>query len=320
MTPGAAEPAAEAEPAAATAKETAAATAAAAESERPDSGDERWYLDDEREFLLRSIDDAQRERDAGDLSDADYDVLVARDRARLAEVETKLAALGPERKADVKPPAPDVAPRRRYGTWSRVGIVVACLFIAAGLGILVDHAVSPAAPGQAPTGSVTLSKAQKIEDQLAAASVLAEDGEGQQALELYNTVLTEDPEDPIALAAGGWLEWNAGVSGKSAAAERAGRQSEEKAVRYGPSFYGGHLYLGLILLDQDDDAPAAIDQFTAFLADGPSKEEIKSVSSQISPAWTQLHEPLPAALAAATTSTTTSTAPASPTTTTTSAP
>ena len=26
--------------------------------ERPDTGGERWYLDDEREFLLRSIDDA----------------------------------------------------------------------------------------------------------------------------------------------------------------------------------------------------------------------------------------------------------------------
>jgi tetratricopeptide (TPR) repeat protein len=167
---------------------------------------------------------------------------------------------------------------------------------------------------------VTLSKAQRIEDQLAAASVLTENGEGQQALELYNKVLTEDPEDPIALAAGGWLEWNAGVSGKSAAAERAGRQSEEKAVRYGPSFYGGHLYLGLIMLDQDDNAAGAIDQFTAFLADGPSKAEIKSVSSQIAPAWSQLHEPLPAALAAATTSTTTSTGPASTTTTTASAP
>ena len=142
-----------------------------------------------------------------------------------------------------------------------------------------------------------MSKEQQIEDQLAAAVVLTNDGEGQQALELYNKVLTEDPDDPTALAAGGWLEWNAGVAAKSAAVERAGRQSEEKAVRVAPSFYGGHLYLGLILLDQDDNAPGAVAQFTAFLADGPSQSEIESVSSQIAPAWTQLHEPLPAALA-----------------------
>jgi len=274
---------------------------------RPDAGGERWYLDDERDFLLRSIDDAAREHDAGDLSDSDYDVLLSRDRSRLAEVEAELAALGPEEPAVAEPESPDVPPRRRYGRWSRVGIVVACGFIVAGAVILVDHAVSPALPGQASSGTVTLSKAQRIEDQLAAASVLTEDGEGQQALELYNKVLTEDPDDPYALAAGGWLEWNAGVSGKSAAAVQAGRQSEEKAVRVAPDFYGGHLYLGLILLDQDDNASGAVTQFADFLADGPSKAEVKDFASQIAPAWTQAHQPLPAAVAAATSATATST-------------
>jgi tetratricopeptide (TPR) repeat protein len=278
-------------------------------AERPDKGGERWYLDDEREFLLRSIDDAARERDAGDLSDSDYDVLVLRDRSRLAEVEAELAALGPELPADAVPDSPDVPPRRRYGRWRRIGIVVACGFIVAGAVILVDHALSPALPGQAPSGTVTLTKAQQIEDQLAAAALLAQDGEAQQALVLYNKVLTEDPEDPDALAAGGWLEWNAGVTGKSAAVEQAGRQSEEKAVRFAPGFYGGHLYLGLILLDQDDNASGAITQFTAFLKDGPSKTEFKSFASQIAPAWAQMHEPLPAALAAVATSTSTTKAP-----------
>ena len=278
-------------------------------AERPDTGGERWYLDDEREFLLRSIDDAARERDAGDLSDSDYDVLVVRDRSRLAEVEAELAALGPEAPADAVPDSPDVPPRRRYGRWRRVGIVVACGFIVAGAVILVDHALSPALPGQAPSGTVTLTKAQQIEDQLAAAALLAQGGEAQQALVLYNKVLTEDPEDPDALAAGGWLEWNAGVTGKSAAVEQAGRQSEEKAVHVAPGFYGGHLYLGLILLDQDDNASGAITQFTAFLKDGPSETEVKNFASQISPAWAQMHEPLPAALAAEATSTSTTTAP-----------
>jgi tetratricopeptide (TPR) repeat protein len=293
-------------------------------TERSDSG-ERWFLDDEREFLLRSIDDAAREHDAGDLSDADYQVLVARDRARLAGVDAELAALGPEvvaaaataPAADDEPVRPEVTPRRRYGPWRQVGILVFCLFILGGAVILVDHAVSPAAPGQAATGTVTLSKAQKIEDQLAAAAVLTNDGEGQQALELYNKVLTEDPDDPYALAAGGWLEWNAGVTGKSAAAVRAGRQSEEKAVRVAPQFYGGHLYLGLIVLDEDDNASGAIAQFTAFLKDDPSNAVLETYASQIAPAWTQAHQPLPASLAAVISSTTSTT---STTTTTTSDP
>jgi tetratricopeptide (TPR) repeat protein len=284
-------------------------------AERPDTGGGRWYLDDEREFLLRSIEDAAREHDAGDLSHSDYDVLVARDRSRLAEVEAELAALAPEEPPDTGAASPDVPPRRRYGTWSRIGIVVACLFIATGAVILVDHALSPAAPGQTLSGTVTLSKAQKIEEQLAAADVLANDGEGKQALELYNEVLTEDPHDAPALAGGGWLEWNAGVSAKSATLVRAGRQAEEKAVRVGPDFYGGHLYLGLILLDQDDNASGAITQFTAFLHDAP-EAEVTTFASEVAPAWAQAHEPLPAALAAALSPTATSTTTSTTTTTT----
>ncbi|HEY6429506.1 MAG TPA: hypothetical protein VIX84_19950, partial [Acidimicrobiales bacterium] len=50
----------------------------AADSDGRD-GDERWYLTDERDFLRRSLDDADRERDAGDLSDGDHALLTARD-------------------------------------------------------------------------------------------------------------------------------------------------------------------------------------------------------------------------------------------------
>ena len=62
---------------------------------RPADRDERWYLNDEREFLRRSLEDAAREHDAGDLSDEDHALLIARDAARLAEVEGELAALDP---------------------------------------------------------------------------------------------------------------------------------------------------------------------------------------------------------------------------------
>ena len=55
--------------------------------------DERWYLTDEREFLQRSLADADREREAGDLSAEDHALLVARDGPRLADVEGELAAL-----------------------------------------------------------------------------------------------------------------------------------------------------------------------------------------------------------------------------------
>ena len=110
---------------------------------------------------------------------------------------------GPEVAADAEPVHPMCPPGAVTGdgaasasSWLRVHRDRAV--------ILVDHTLSPALPGQAPSGTVTLSKAQQIEDQLAAAAVLTEDGEGQQALELYNKVLTEDPDDPDS-ARGGWV-------------------------------------------------------------------------------------------------------------------
>ena len=46
----------------------------------------RAELDDERSFLLDSLEDLERERAAGDLSDADYEVLRDRYTRRAAEV------------------------------------------------------------------------------------------------------------------------------------------------------------------------------------------------------------------------------------------
>ena len=46
----------------------------------------RAELEDERSFLLDSLEDLERERAAGDLSDADYEVLRDRYTRRAAEV------------------------------------------------------------------------------------------------------------------------------------------------------------------------------------------------------------------------------------------
>ena len=106
---------------------------------RPDADGERWFLNDQREFLLRSIDDAEGERRAGDLGEGDYQVLVARDRARLAEVEAELAALGPASRTEAAPAVDERPVGRRFGRWRRVGILACCALIVSGAVILVDH-------------------------------------------------------------------------------------------------------------------------------------------------------------------------------------
>ncbi|MGO9856175.1 MAG: tetratricopeptide repeat protein [Acidimicrobiales bacterium] len=256
--------------------------------------DERWYLSDERDFLRRSLADADRELEAGDLSDEDHSVLVARDSARLAEVEAELAALGPE---PALPERAETAPAagRPLSAWRVIGIVASCLLIAAGAVILVAHFVQPRQPGQASSGSVTLSQAQLIEEQLGQALALNNKGQTKAALVLYDKVLSEDPSDPAALAYAGYLQWNVGSAAHVASLVRIGRAEIETAVKDSPTYYEGHLFDGLVLENQDHNDKAAVAQFNDFLADDPPAAEVPQVAPLVAGAYQGVGEPVPAA-------------------------
>jgi tetratricopeptide (TPR) repeat protein len=271
-----------------------------------DSGDAKWFLNDEREFLVRSLHDAELEHDAGDLNDDDFAVLTTRDRARLAEVEAELAAASLNDAVVVPPPPSEVIVEPRNKDWRRVGIIGACFLIVAGAVILVDHAINPRLPGQASSGSVTVSKQQLIEEQLTQALSLNDSGQVVAALKLYNKVLSEDPNDPQALAASGWLDWNYGTAGHSPILLKEGRQNEEKAIKVAPTFYGGHLFLGLILLNQDKNAPGAVAEFNKFLADNPTTAQVKADAALLAVAYVEAGVPVPSQLITSTTTTTTS--------------
>ncbi len=273
--------------------------------ERPDRSpdDERWYLTDEREFLRRSLADADREHAAGDLSDEDHAVLVGRDRSRLAEVETELAALvAPASSASADPERPPAAQAERspLPLLRRVGIVGACLLIAAGAVILVTHFVQARQPGQASSGSVSLSQAQLIEQQLQQAAVLNDKGSTKAALELYDKVLSEDPSNPAALAYAGFLQWNVGSTAHVASLVRIGRAEIETSVRDSPTYYQGHLFYGLVLENQDHDHAAAVAQFNDFLADDPPAAEVPQAAPLVAPAYEWAGVPLPAAFSTGT--------------------
>lgn len=287
------------------------------------TSDERWYLTDQLDFLRRSLDDARREHEAGDLSDEDYDVLVTRDSARLAEVEAELAALAPEPAEPAAPSATtspgdatsseaDAAPRRPMAMWRKVGIGVSCLFIAAGVVILVVHYVQARQPGQASSGGITVSQAQQIEQQLGQAASLAAAGGAkneQAALVLYDGVLSTDPSNPAALAGAGWLMWNLGTVSHVAGYTEDGRSEVSRAVRVAPTYYQGHLYLGLILANEDHNNAAAVVQFDEFLADNPPANELPVVAPDVDPSYFAVGKPVPAALAVTSSSTTTTTKP-----------
>jgi len=268
-----------------------------------DPSDARWHLEDERAFLEHSLDDADRELDAGDLSADDHAVLVARDAARLAEVDAALAALEPDAPAppEAAEAPPETGERRPMPAWRRVGIVASCLLIALGAVILVVHFVQARQPGQASSGTVTLSQAQLIEQQLAQALRLNNEGQTKQALVLYDKVLSEDPSNPAALAYAGWLQWNIGTSAHVSSLQRIGRAEIERAVHVAPGYDEGHLFDGLILENEDHDHTAAVAQFNDFLADGPPAAELSQVAALVAPAYQGAGQPLPSAFSGATT-------------------
>ena len=271
----------------------------------PSDRDERWYLTDERDFLRRSLEDAAREHEAGDLSDEDHALLVARDSSRLAEVEEELAALAPapaaaslRQEPAAEPPASPL--RARLPLWRRVGIVVACLCIVGGGVILVVHFVQARQPGQASSGSVSLSQAQLIEQQLQQALTLNNNGKTVGALELYDKVLSEDPSNPAALAYAGYLQWNDGSAAHVASLVKIGRSEIETAVTDSPSYFQGHLFYGLVLENQDHNHAAAVAQFNDFLADDPPTAELPRVASLVAGAYQAAGTPLPAAFTSST--------------------
>jgi tetratricopeptide (TPR) repeat protein len=298
-------------------------------SEAPAHAD-RWYLEDQREFLRRSLEDADREHDAGDLSDEDHALLVARDTARLAEVERELAALadatvlpapgdGPDGAANAgdspaagEPTEPGQteagAPDRRpFPVWRKAGIAVCCLLIVVGAVILVVHFVQARQPGQAESGSISLSQAQQIEQELQQALAYNNQGNTKAALELYNKVLSQDPSNPAALAYAGYLQWNVGSAAHVPSLVRIGRAEIQTAVKDSPTYDEGHLFYGLVLANQDRDFASAVAQFNQFLADDPPASAVAQAAPLVAPAYAALGQPLPNGFAAAAPSSTTST-------------
>jgi len=270
---------------------------------------ERWSLLDRRDFLRRSLEDADLEHDAGDLGDTDYALLRHRDEVRLADVEAQLEALDtdpgriapssrsrsrsrervPARQRTALSGPARIFHRPRRRVW--MGVVGTLAVIAGGV-VLVVNLTTARLPGQVATGSLTLTGVKLVEQQLDQAALEVGEGHLVTALQLYKEVLSESPRQSTALAEGGWLEWESGKAAGNASLIAKGRASVSEATRAAPKFYAGHLYLGTIELDQGDDT-GALTQYKLFLSDHPQAKWIKDYAPEIRKAYAAVAQPLP---------------------------
>jgi tetratricopeptide (TPR) repeat protein len=162
-------------------------------------------LEDERDFLLASLADLEREHDAGDVDETDYaelrDDYTARTAAVLRSIDQRqvLAAEG--------------APRR---SWRGIALVtVAVLLFAVVGGVLLARAAGTRGPGEGVTGDIRLSSRDLLVQagQLTAqGSTALQQGDSDQALDLfrqaieaYQQVVQLDPTNAEAMASQAWL-------------------------------------------------------------------------------------------------------------------
>ncbi len=218
---------------------------------------DRGPLEEQREFLLRSLADLERERAAGDVDEHDYVVLRDDYTARAAEV---LRAIEAGRGMASRP-------TRRRG-WRVVAMSCGVVAFALVAGVLVAQAVGRRDAGEVITGGVRQSATEKLNE----AGRRAAAGDLAAAISLYDEVLADDPTNAEALTYKGWLLTLDGDS------ER-GLTTLLSAATAHPTYPDVHAFLAVVFyrnglveqagreLDRLDalDPPPAIRELTAGL-------------------------------------------------------
>jgi len=148
-------------------------------------------LERERDFLLRSLDDLDAERAAGDLDTSDHAALADDYTRRLAEVarsidEERTAFDQVDTKLDI-----------RQRVFTVIGIVVLAVLA----GVLLGQASGFRSPEDSVTGDIRQSSA----GLLAEADTLTREQRWPEAIEVYDEVLDVAPGNVEALTYRGWL-------------------------------------------------------------------------------------------------------------------
>src|SRR5438270_13502245 len=224
-------------------------------------------LEEQRRFLLQSLKDLDRERDAGDIDDSDYRTLkddyTARAAAVLHAIEENEAGLVQQRQTR----------RRRRSTKVTALVVAGVVALAIGGGVLVASTSGQRIPGQTATGNVP----SNVNDQLAAAQQALAQGKAVDALKLFDQVLKQDPRNAQALTFRGWILESANLPDEALA-------SIDKALAADPTFAMAHYFKGAVLFEGKKDAAGAVQEFEAFLATNPPPDAAKTAQDALNQA------------------------------------
>lgn len=273
-------------------------------------------LEEERDFLLASLDDLEAERAAGDIDEADYRTLHDDYTARAARVlrhletarsprgrsaqarpaGTKTApAAGPVgegqgvRKADraagsattprgQDAAAPPTAPVRRRLRWALAVVGSAALIGLAGF--LVMRSSGERLPNRAATGDVPQSPLEQAEalDQAGTDPVAA--------LRRYDNVLASTPDNVDALAREGWLLARLGKEANQPNLLARSQTMLDKAVAIAPDYPAARAWRGLLYQFTGQPGRAVCDLRAYLSLAPPDQSTIGLVQSALDTAVT----------------------------------
>jgi hypothetical protein len=211
--------------------------------------DELARLEEERRFLLRSLNDLEREHAVGDVDDHDYEELKDGYTARAASVLRAIEA-GQEPVGD-----------RRRSPW-KILSVMACI---AGFAILAGILVGRFSGTRLSTQTGSGAKADSVQAMIVdARGLLSTDT--LAALKQYGEVLKVAPTNAEALAYSGWLSVQLGDSSNSTTLIDAGKDLLDRALVAAPTYPDALAFEGVVTFRYDNDAKRAVELFDRYFA------------------------------------------------------
>ncbi len=262
--------------------------------------DDVAHLEEERDFLLRSLRDLELERDAADIDDTDYRTLHDDYTARAAAVlhaleEARAVPTSPE-PADA-PTSRSKAPtgRSRHGTTrtvssgtpvnrarrTLVGITIV-LVVAVAAGVGLTSFTGDRVGGDNVSGTPTSETARHV----ATAQKLEGEGKAAEALKEYDAAIAADAGNVVALTYKGWLLGRAGFGDPAIA-------SLDKAIATNPGYPDAHFFRGMVLYQGRQDAAGAVPEFEAYLASNPPPSAAAAVRDVLDKARKDAANPTP---------------------------
>ncbi|MFM7746008.1 MAG: hypothetical protein ACKO8T_10165 [Actinomycetota bacterium] len=221
---------------------------------------ERRNLEEQRDFLLASLRDLERERAAGDVDTADYEALRSSYTARAAEIIRRLRS--DEAVSDFAAVATD---NRRVSR--RLVGVLAVVAFAVGLGVFVARQSGQRLPGETASGGIADSNANKLAQarQLNFTDPIT-------AINIYSDVLKVDPDNVEALTYRSWL-----LALTARDAEQAVRDAAVQTAILGlgratlldDSYPDAHCFLGIVSFRFANDLATAKSELAKCQATDP---------------------------------------------------